>query len=144
MPLRASAVLFLFATLLKAVDLPYFQVVPEGGGWAAVLSSVGFEPGSPARIVVLRHGSEEAGRWKDLVRAGTILILEGDSPLSRSFGFGPTTDQVTVAGVIDIHNPELAITWEHRVQIPVTAVPADALVFCKEKRTGTPLMAGFR
>jgi hypothetical protein len=91
--------------------------------WAPVLSSVGLQ------------ASDGASRFR---------ILVGNSAAAREAGFQPSAKTVRVASVTDVHDPTLGIFWEQPQELPVYALPAQATVFASEKRTGAPLLAGFR
>jgi len=78
------------------------------------------------------------------VERGTLLVLEGDSPLAAAFGFHPTEKRVVVRGVSDARAPTLRIVWEQALDLPVFEIPQDAQVFAREPWGHAPLMAGFR
>ncbi len=82
--------------------------------------------------------------WAARVEAGTILILEGDSPLAASFGFRAGPQLVSVRSVEDVHAPQLRIVWEKALEVPVFEIPKDARIFSRERGVGAPLMAGVR
>jgi hypothetical protein len=124
----------------------------DPGSWSAVLSSVGLidDAETGAGVVVAPVGTNSpASEWTARVEHGTILILEGESPLAASFGFRPSDKpRVIVRGIEDIHAPKLRIVWEKPLEVPVFDLPGEARVFAKERptqgRTQAPLMAGFR
>jgi len=78
------------------------------------------------------------------VDQGTILILEGDSPVADSFGFRPTAKQVSVRSIMDARSLELGIVWEEAVVVARFELPPQATIFAREKWEKTPLLAGFR
>src|SRR5581483_7467537 len=92
-------------------------------GWARVLGSVGLDlaPGPPS-----------------------FVLLEGDSPQSRQWGFRPTEKSVRVASVEELREPKLEVVWQKPVTVPVYELPPGARVFTREKWTGAPLVAGVR
>ncbi len=114
--------------------------------WAAILSSVGLPPPEAAtsRVTVAPPGSAAAPEWPARVEQGTVLILEGESPLAAEFGFRRGESVVPVASITDIHRPDLSIVWERAVDLPVFEVPSEARVFGRERWSGAPVMAGFR
>jgi hypothetical protein len=128
---------------------PFFQVEgPDAGGWAELLSSVGFHPAPPgavAGIVVLRSGAGgPAEAWLARVDAGAFLVLEGQSAAATALGFRATARRVEVRSAEDLRRPRLSIVWERAVDLPVFETPEAARVFARERRGGAPLMAGFR
>jgi hypothetical protein len=95
----------------------------ENPGWARVLGSVGLDlaPGPPS-----------------------FVLLEGDSPQSRQWGFRPTGKSVRVASVEELGEPKLEVVWQKPVTAPLYELPPGARVFTREKWTGAPLVAGMR
>jgi hypothetical protein len=78
------------------------------------------------------------------VDQGDILILEGESSLAEMFGFRRGAGFVKVGSLTDVHRPGLPIIWEKRLDLPVFELPAGAVVFARERWTGTPVVAGLR
>ena len=142
MRLLASALLLSFAACSFGSVFTYKVVGGDPGSWPAILSSIGLTPGDRGVVVAL-DGSAPSD-WAARVEAGTILILEGDSPLAASFGFHPSQARVSVSSVEDLRTPKLRIVWEHALDLPVFEIPADARVFSRERGQGAPLMAGMR
>jgi hypothetical protein len=106
-----------------ASPLPDLAVqVDDAAQWAPVLSSVGLEA---------TNGSSR------------FRIVVGDSPAARQAGFEPTAKAVRVATVTDVHDANLGIFWEQPQELPVFTTPPRATIFVREKRTGTPLLAGY-
>ena len=70
------------------------------------------------------------------------VFVVGDSPEARSYGFVPTSRQVTVRGITELRNPKLQVIWQEPMQAPVFEMPAAARVFSRERWTGAPLAAG--
>jgi len=137
----------LITPLLEAAVLPTFAVLSDDhGGWPLLLESVGFiqQPAASARIFVLRAGSAGSAEWLARVQRGDFLILEGESSTAESFGFRPGKDNVKVSSIEDTHMPKLGIVWEKGLELPRFEVPAEAIIFAKERWTGAPMMAGFR
>ena len=56
--------------------------------------------------------------WEQRVERGTILILEGASPLAASFGFRAGTEHISVQSVEDLRAPQLRIIWEQASNVP--------------------------
>jgi hypothetical protein len=124
-----------------------FAVVgSQAGSWPAVLSSVGHVPGtaSSADIFVAPTNTPASLDWRNKVKAGAALILEGSSPLAALFGFKPRVETVSVIHIVDVHNAALPVIWSKAVEIPKMDIPADARVFAKDRWTGAPVVAGFR
>ena len=97
-----------------------FHVInPDNGSWSAILSSVGHIPGAlaSADIVVAPANAPSAADWRNKVRSGTALILEGSSPLAASFGFHPGQETASVIHLVDVHNPTLPVIWNKAVEI---------------------------
>jgi hypothetical protein len=113
-----------------------------------VLSSIGLIPGSAdaARVCVVPHGAGAPGlEWTAKVDRGTVLVLEGESPLAEAFGFHPSTKPHVVArSVEDVHAPKLRIVWENPLELAVFDLPQQARVFARERWQNAPLIAGFR
>ncbi len=111
--------------------------------WPGILGSAGLDAGQ-TRILVVRKGTPPVANWEALVSGGAYLILEGESEAARSLGFRSTAKRIRAVSVADSHNPRLDIVWENAVEIPVCELPAGATTFARERRTGAPLIAGFR
>jgi hypothetical protein len=143
-----SIFVLLAALPLAGANFDFHVLGNEPGSWPAVLSSVGLIPTTVATagVVVAPHGTEApAAEWTTRVEHGTILILEGDSPLAATFGFRPSTKPHVIArSVEDVHVPKLRIVWEQPLEIAVFEVPKDARVFARERWQAAPLIAGFR
>ena len=77
--------------------------------------------------------------WTQRVERGTILILEGASPLAASFGFRAGTQRVSVQSVEDLRAPQLRIIWEQAAEVPVFEIPQTARVFARERHEKAPL-----
>ncbi len=151
----------------------YQMFSSQSASWARILESAGFQraKNSPAGIVVNPAADAEAalaatkGRqgqqtrssrpaeilavssaddWLTRVGSGTFLVLEGDTALSRTFGFRATASRTRVASIVDLRQPNLPIVWEKPVEIPVFELPAGARLFVREKWQGAPLVAGVR
>ena len=123
---------------LMMLCLPLAAAPP---GWDALLKSIGLD-GDP-RIVFVQ-ASDTAATIQAKLAAGALLILEGDTPAARSFGFIPRDQRVTVQCVVDQHQPKAGIVWVRWVELPWFDVPAKATVWTKERWTGAPVAAGFR
>jgi len=133
--------------LAQAATIPSFAILSDDqGGWPLLLQSVGFmpQPAASARIFVLRASSAGSPEWPARVAAGAYLILEGESSIAESFGFRATKENVRVTSLEDVHLPKLPIVWEKGLELPRYEMPAEAKVFAKDRRTGAPILAGFR
>src|ERR1051326_1536392 len=73
---------------IHAAALSYRVLADNPGAWPAVLSSIGLVKGA-GDVVVAPAGTAAAPDWSARVERGTILVLEGESPLAASFGFRP-------------------------------------------------------
>ncbi len=78
--------------------------------------------------------------------ASSVTTLEGASAQSRAYGFhlAPSGETVEVRSLVDSIQPALQIVWAMPLQVPRFEVPAEAVVFSRERWTGAPLAAGFR
>jgi hypothetical protein len=139
--LGISALLWLTPNAVAAT-IHYRSLEDNAGPWPAILSSIGLTPGKDGVVVAAADTPAEGLTAR--VEAGTILIVQGESPTSAAFGFRPTAKRVTVRSVADARAPKLEIVWEQALDLPVFEVPKEARVFAKEKREAAPLMAGFR
>jgi hypothetical protein len=119
-----------------------FAAYGGSAGWRAILESVNLA-GDP-RVHVLRAEEKGEKGWEERVRAGTVLILEGESPVAKSFGFRPMAERVTVTSLRDVHAGAMRIVLERPVELSRWTVPAEATVFTTERWSGAPMVAGFR
>jgi len=125
----------------------------DPGAWPTVLSSIGLASGATggAGVVVVPRGAQaSSSEWVARVEQGTLLVLEGESPLSDAFGFKATAKpHIQVRSIQDLRAPALRIVWEKALELPVFEIPPNARVFAKARWVsgdgeGAPLMAGFR
>src|SRR6266404_3095134 len=81
----------------------------DAGAWPAALSSVGLvgNASAGAGVVVAPAGtSAPISEWAARIERGTILVLEGESPLGAGFGFRPSAKpHVVVRSVEDLRAP---------------------------------------
>jgi hypothetical protein len=128
-----------------AATLTYHVAGEDSGGWPAILSSIGLQNAGHGDVEVIPAGvAAVEADWSQRVEHGTILVLEGASPLAASFGFRAGTESVSVQSVEDVRASQLRIVWEQAVDVPVFKVPNDARVFARERWKKAPLIAGFR
>jgi len=114
-------------------------------GWAGILSSIGLQSAVSGDVEVIPAGVATAEKdWNQRVEHGTILILEGASPLAASFGFRAGTERITVRSVEDLRAPQLRVIWEQAADLPVFEISKEAQVFTRERWTKASLVAGFR
>jgi hypothetical protein len=97
-----------------------------------------------ARIFVARAGTPAAPEWRERVRSGAFLVVEGRSPLGEMFGFRATGEKLRVGSLVDARKPKLSIIWQKALEAPRFEVPGQATVFARERWSGTPVMAGMR
>ncbi|MEO8369827.1 MAG: hypothetical protein ABI806_11550 [Candidatus Solibacter sp.] len=146
--MRLLASVAVCAGLAVAAELPYFSVLSEdAGAWPEILSSIGLQrqPAGVSRIFVARSGSAASAEWPARVERGAILILEGESSLGDLLGFRRSNkDPVRVQSLTDVHLPGLPLVWEKGLELPVFNLPSNALVFARERWSGTPMMAGVK
>jgi hypothetical protein len=137
----------LFCSLSSGASFSFHVLSDDPGAWPAVLSSVGLTNSAAATsaVVVAPHSTPANPDWSARVDGGTILLLEGDSPLAASFGFKPSDKPRVIARSLeDVRAPKLHVIWEKSLELPVFELPKDARLFSRERWTGAPLMAGFR
>ena len=143
----ATRLAALTATLASAAPTLSFHVMGDDtGSWPAILSSIGLTENAAGDVLVLAHGAQLSFQeCQSRLDRGTILILEGPSPLAESFGFRATSKaHVTVRSVEDVRASKLQIVWEKPLDLPVVEMPKEARVFAAERWQGAPLMAGFK
>jgi hypothetical protein len=151
---RFSVTLFallLLAPPMMGAGLPDLAGYSVDGGntgpWPQLMRTLGLEedPASQARVLIYTEGSRiDVQESLARLNKGALLVLEGDSPLARALGFVPTSRSLPVRKIEDLRQPDLAITWARQMILPEFRVPKDALVFCRDKRSHVPLMAGLR
>jgi hypothetical protein len=116
-------------------------LVLGGNQWPQILSSIGSMGGS-TNIVVAPLNAQVDATWNRKVEAGEILVLEGDTPLSRSFGFEAVGKLVDMTCLEDVHQPGLKLVLEKPLHVPFFVVPKGALVFSRDRWSGAPAVAG--
>ena len=143
-----SRVSLLFLSVLcpcTATTLTFHISGAEPGGWPAILSSIGLQTAARGDIEVIPSGATpENADWAQRVDSGTILILEGASPLAASFGFRAGSRRITVRSVEDLRAPQLRIIWEQPLEVPIFEIPQQARVFARERWDKAPLIAGYK
>lgn len=131
-----------------AAQYLHFQVAgEEPGSWPAILTSVGLQPGpgGDATVVVVREGTAaSAPEWVARAEKGTLVIVEGDTPLAGALGFRAGKKKVAVRNLMDRRVPRLPIIWEQPQELAVYEIPKEATVFTQERWSGAPLVAGYR
>lgn len=133
------SVFWLCASFAHAASFT-FQVEGAGTPWREALTSLGLsEVREDADIVVASTGD-----YRARVEAGTILLVEGNSPLAESFGIRASDKQVVTRSIVDARAPKLSIVWEEAVTMPRFTLPEQAKVFAKEKWEGVPVLAGWK
>ncbi|HEX3879479.1 MAG TPA: hypothetical protein VHW24_20995 [Bryobacteraceae bacterium] len=141
----AGSAMLLAAGAASAAELPYYNVLArDAGAWPQIMESVGFEKDASAHLVIARAGTPAAGDWLARVDKGTILVLEGESPLAESFGFKRGKGTVRTTDLRDVHRPDLPIIWQKPLELPLMDLPAGAQVFTRERWTNAPMTAGLR
>ncbi len=144
---KVGFVLYFAASALPAATFSYHLVGDDPGPWPDIFSSVGLTsaPTGIASVFVVRDTSPLGGaQWMDRVSRGAFLVLEGDSPLAREFGFVPSSKQVVVRGVEDLRAPKYEIVWEKPAALPIFDVPKGCRIFMRERWDHAPLMAGLK
>jgi len=141
-----SLISWLLCVPCTAATLTFHIAGADPGGWPAILSSIGLQNvAARGDVEVIPAGAAAPETdWSSRVERGTILILEGASPLAASFGFRATTQHVSVQSVEDLRAPQLRIIWEKATEVQVFELPSTARVFARERHQKAPLVAGFR
>jgi hypothetical protein len=126
-------------------------VAPQGSSLGIGTTGTGTAPGKGSALAkssALAKGSPsgtDPTEWIARVEHGTILVVEGESPLAAAFGFRASPKpHVTVRSVEDMRAPKLRIIWEKALDLPVFEMPPEAQIFARERWQHAPLMAGFR
>ena len=141
--LRLALILTAATVWAAAPEVPGYHVAGRAaGGWPPVLQSLGLHERAEAeaRVIVVLAGTA-AGDWIERADRGAVVILEGDSEAARSLGFVPGAKKIGVRSVSDVRQPDLRIKWEKAANVSVFTVPNIAKVLCRERGSGTPLMA---
>ena len=147
----AAFILIWLAASVKAG--PRYSYAIAGGdsqGWAEMLSSIGLSKGEvpTADVVVVPPGAEVPAAewaWAARIERGTILVLEGESPLAQAFGFRTNSSpHIQVRSVEDLRESSLRIVWEKELDLPNFDIPKQAQLFARERGQKTPLVAGYR
>jgi len=142
---RASGLLLLALGSCRGATLTFHIAGGDPGGWPAILSSIGLQSAARGDIEVIPSGAApENANWSQRVESGTILVLEGASPLAASFGFRAGSKRITVRSVEDLRSPQLRIIWEQNLDVPIFELPREARVFARERWEKAPLVAGYR
>jgi hypothetical protein len=140
--------LLLAVPLMTGASFSYSVLGDSAGSWPAILSSIGLlngPVGDAAVVVAPQETNASASAWAARVEQGTILVVEGESPLAAAFGFhARSKPHVTVRSVEDLRAPTLRIIWEKPLTLPVFDMPPEAKIFARERWERAPLMAGFR
>lgn len=140
---RLSAALLLAGCLFLppfalCVQPQVYVVSADPAPWGKIFSAAGLVVSPvPPKL------ESAAGAWHARIQNGEWLILEGDSPLGRHFGFQPTGQSMTAISLNDDLHPGEDVVWEHAARAPVFEVPPQAGVFSRERWSGAPLVSGF-
>src|SRR6266436_5599309 len=105
------ALLYVAVSLRAETRFSFHVLGSDAGGWPELLSSIGLTNGSDlsAGVAVAPHGTDvPAAEWAERVERGTMLVLEGESPLASAFGFRLNgKPPVSVRSVEDLRAPDL-------------------------------------
>ncbi len=138
-------ILVLAALPCAAATLTFHVAGDDPGGWPTILSSIGLQSAAAhGDVEVIPSGvTTTETDWSQRVERGTILILEGASPLAASFGFRAGIKRVPVQSVEDLRAPQLRVIWERAADVPVFEISNTARLFARERWTQAPLVAGY-
>ena len=130
---------FLVSLLLFA----NYQILgDEPNAWSKILGSIGMMPGT-GKVVVIPAGTHApSDLWIAKIEAGTLVVIEGESPLAEAMGIHATGKRGMVRSIVDSRRPKLPIVWERGLDLPVFSLPKDAHVFAAERWDHAPVMAG--
>jgi hypothetical protein len=144
--MRLLTSLIFLALPCAAATLTFHIAGDDPGGWPVILSSIGLQSAAGAGDVeVIPFGAvTTATDWPQRVEHGTILVLEGASPLAAAFGFRAGTARISIRSIEDLRAPQLRIIWEQPADVPRFEIPEYAQVFARERWEKAPLLAGFR
>ncbi len=121
----------------RAAGGPTLLIGDEPGVWREIFASVGLTLGEASDL----PPAALPGR----VESGAIAILQGISPFSAQFGIRQASPKLTPTRQIrDARAPKLPIVWEKSLDLPDVALPADAVVFARERWRNAPVLAGLR
>src|ERR1700676_2754493 len=119
---------------VSGATLTFHIAGDDPGGWPAILSSIGLQSAAHGDVEVFPAGAVTADTdWSQRVERGTLLVLEGASPLAASFGFRAGAGRVSVQSVEDLRAPQLRIIWEKAAEVPLFDMPKEARVFARER-----------
>jgi hypothetical protein len=123
--MRLPISLVLLALPCSAATLTFHIAGDDPGGWPSILSSIGLQNTSAhADVELMPAGASTTETdWPQRVEHGTILVLEGASPLAASFGFRPGSPRISVRSVEDLRAPQLRIIWEQPADLPRFEMP---------------------
>ncbi|MEZ5400386.1 MAG: hypothetical protein R2729_12010 [Bryobacteraceae bacterium] len=142
-----SLVSLWMAVAAMAAERPVFHyhvATDEPGSWPAILSSLGLTSGQQG-VYVLGPAAVDVDSWRAKINNGSVVIVEGDSPLAASFGIAPDgAKPARVRNVVDEHNPRMEIIWARALELPRYKLPADARIYARERWVGVPVAAGLR
>lgn len=126
---------------------PSSSPAEERASWPLLLAAAGFAPtGGALPGIRLPYTAGAAPVQANGPSAqGGLVIVEGDGAEAAHFGFRPTNrPSVLVRAIRDVHAPEETIVWERPSSVPWFNLPPQARVFARDRRSGAPLLAGFR
>jgi hypothetical protein len=138
--------LILLSLPCAAATLTFHIAGDDPGGWLSILSSIGLQNATAlGDIEVIPAGvTTTETNWPQRVEHGTILVLEGASPLAASFGFRAGSQRISVRSVEDLRAPQLRVIWEQAADLIRFEIPKEAQVFARDRWEKAPLLAGFR
>lgn len=124
-----------------------YQVLGDDpGAWPRILASAGLLPTwDPTGLVIIPVGqAADPEQWLPKIEAGTVVVLEGESPLAGALGITATTGRVVVRSITDARRPGLKIIWQHPLALKVFRLPPQARRFAWERWQKAPVLAGVK
>ncbi len=133
-----SFVLFLLPLVAGATT--FHAVGADPAPWSKIFGAVGIAQTANVNADILVAGPH--ARFDPALADNHIVILEGASPLARSFGIHKTSKTVLVRRICDEHAPRMRIFWEKPLTIPIAQVPSGFRIFAADYWKHAPVIAG--
>ena len=142
--MRLLISLIVFSATAQARLAGYAFAGPSIAPWEEILTSIGLSEGSleNAAVVITPPNSPASLKWLAQIESGTVLVLVGDSPLARSFGFERVGRIAKLTTLLDSHQPDLPLILQSSLDITESSMPKTAQVFTRERWTHVPVVAG--
>jgi len=131
--------LVLLASSLTAQD---FILIGAAPGWNNVLRSLGLVPStSLTPRVVVAADIKSNPSIETYLAAGSLIVIEGHSPLAESLGITSSNKQLEVRQIRDSASPELPIVWNTSATISAAKLGEGWQLRGRDRWTGEPVLA---